>query len=507
MSHFREALRLDPGYAAGHHSLAWTLRDMGQLDEAIDEYGRALRIAPTSSVIHNNFGVTLRDKGRLDEAIQQFRESIRIDPAWPVPHFNLGSTLQAGGRRDEAIDEYGQALRLDADDVGAHVNLGSALYAKGGVEEAIDHFRQALRLDPNLAPAHVNLGSALYTTGRVEEAIDHFRQALRLNPNSAAARVNLGVSLFAAARHAVLDAAGHAGNPRLGEPERAEKRRQALAWLRADLELQTTMPGGGGSSAQSVAAWQKDPDLAGVRAPAALAKLPDAEREPWQRFWADVAAVVAADPVEQGRAHAARREWARAAAGYARALEHGPTDDGHFWFEYAAVLLLSGDRPGYRAACARLVERCGKQGGPRPYHVARACTLGPESVPDASSPGRLAGDELRRNATQFWSLTELGALAYRSGQLEQSASFFEQSLKADPRPGRAVINWLWLSMAGQRLGYTDEARRRLEEARKWLDRYRDGMPADADEGSDLDLHNWLEAHVLLREAEALLASK
>jgi hypothetical protein len=28
-------------------------------------------------------------------------------------------------------------------------------------------------------------------------------------------------------------------------------------------------------------------------------------------------------------------------------LKHGPTDDGHFWFEYAALLLLSGDRPGY----------------------------------------------------------------------------------------------------------------------------------------------------------------
>jgi hypothetical protein len=39
-------------------------------------------------------------------------------------------------------------------------------------------------------------------------------------------------------------------------------------------------------------------DLVSVRNQASLAKLPDAEREPWQRLWADVAAVVAAEPLE-----------------------------------------------------------------------------------------------------------------------------------------------------------------------------------------------------------------
>jgi hypothetical protein len=34
-----------------------------------------------------------------------------------------------------------------------------------------------------------------------------------------------------------------------------------------------------------------------------------------------------------------------------------------------------------------------------------------------------------------------------------------------------------------------------------------GMPARADEALGLDLHNWLEAHVLRREAEALLSPR
>jgi eukaryotic-like serine/threonine-protein kinase len=184
-------------------------------------------------------------------------------------------------------------------------------------------------------------------------------------------------------------------------------------------------------------------------------------------------------------------------------LKHGPTDDGHFWFEYAALLLLSGDRPGYVKACAHLVDRCGKDKGPRSYHVARACTLAPDAVADMSLPGRLAEKELR-GSREFWSLTEQGALAYRAGRFQEAVPLFEQSLKADATPGRAVLNWLWLALANQRLGKAEEARRWLGKAQAWLDQYGDGMPARAEAEVGLDLHNWLEAHVLRREAEALI---
>jgi hypothetical protein len=39
----------------------------------------------------------------------------------------------------------------------------------------------------------------------------------------------------------------------------------------------------------TLAHWQQDPDLAGLRAKDALAKLPRAETRAWQKLWADVA--------------------------------------------------------------------------------------------------------------------------------------------------------------------------------------------------------------------------
>jgi tetratricopeptide (TPR) repeat protein len=499
---FQQALRIEPQSALAHANLAFALHSSGRLDEAIDHYRQSLRLEPYNATDHVNLGFALQSSGRLDEAISLFREALRIDPKRIGPHIHLGAALQVKGRKQEAIDHYRQALQLDPKEASDHVNLGGALTRMGRVDEAIVHYQQALRIDPRLASAHIHLGIALQLKGRLDEAIGPFQQALRLDPSDVSVRNNFSLCLYAAACAATRVAAGQGpGDARPVESARADKRRQALDWLRADLALKANPFPAGMAVGQPLTSWQKDPALTGVRDPAELAKLPDAEREQWQRLWADVAAQRAADPLEC----ATRREWARAAAGYARALERGPTGDGHFCFEHAAMLLLSGDRPGYAKACAHMTEKCGKYGGPRAYHVARACTMAPDSVEEATLPACLAEKELQAAARQFWSLTEQGALAYRAGRFQEAVALFEQSLKVNSKPGAAVLNWLWLALANQRLGKAGEARHWLGKAQAWLDQYRHGMPARAEEELGLHYHNWLEAHVLRREAEALLS--
>jgi hypothetical protein len=79
--------------------------------------------------------------------------------------------------------------------------------------------------------------------------------------------------------------------------ERARLRQQALDWLRADLalwgkELETNTPQARADVQRALRHWRQNADLAGVRDPAALAKLPEAGRADWRRLWADVAALV-----------------------------------------------------------------------------------------------------------------------------------------------------------------------------------------------------------------------
>jgi hypothetical protein len=95
-------------------------------------------------------------------------------------------------------------------------------------------------------------------------------------------------------------------------------------------------------------------------------------------------------------------------------------------------------------------------------------------------------------------------LHVRAGRFQEATPLLELSLRADGRPARAVLNWLWLALTHQRIGKAEEARRWLGKAQAWLDQYGDGMPARAEAEVGLHLHNWLEAHVLRREAEALI---
>jgi hypothetical protein len=64
---------------------------------------------------------------------------------------------------------------------------------------------------------------------------------------------------------------------------------------------------------------------------------------------------------------------------------------------------------------------------------------------------------------------------------------------------------MWLALTYHKLKQPEEARREFEQAEKWLAKYPDGLPPDAEvKRLGLHLHNWLEVHVLRLEVAPLL---
>jgi serine/threonine-protein kinase len=99
---------------------------------------------------------------------------------------------------------------------------------------------------------------------------------------------------YPAARCAALAGCGlGADGAPLSAAERTHWRKQARDWLRADLAMWTNMLDSNFQRAQVLAnrqltRWQTDPDLAGLREPAALDKLPADERAEWLTLWKEV---------------------------------------------------------------------------------------------------------------------------------------------------------------------------------------------------------------------------
>jgi hypothetical protein len=130
-----------------------------------------------------------------------------------------------------------------------------------------------------------------------------YASAARFYAEAFAEQAELASNLQAGHRYDAACAAALAGTGEgkdadgLDESDRAALRYSALCWLQDDLGALASLLA---SSAQGAAQvqrklrhWQKGADLAAVRDPAALRKLPESEQVAWRNLWAEVDSLLA----------------------------------------------------------------------------------------------------------------------------------------------------------------------------------------------------------------------
>jgi tetratricopeptide (TPR) repeat protein len=331
IAEYREAIRIKQDYAEAHLSLGFALKRKGQVDDAIAAYRAAIRVKQDYAQAHANLGVALASKGRLDEAIVEYREAIRIQQERPEFHYNLGLALYAAGVVDEAIGEYREAIRLRKDYAEAYCNLGSALLQQGEIRAAVDAMRRGhelgsrrpgwphpsarwlarcerfAELESRLPALLEGKATPSGPEGRIEVgelcALKRLnRAAVRFYEEAFTERPALADDLAARRRYTAACAAALAGcgqghdAGQLSDEERARLRGRALEWLRADLEAWRRQLDSNPEKSESATRvtkalqnWLVAPGLAGVRGSDGLARLPEAEQQPWQTLWHVVA--------------------------------------------------------------------------------------------------------------------------------------------------------------------------------------------------------------------------
>jgi tetratricopeptide (TPR) repeat protein len=326
---YRTAAELDPKDAKVHYNLGRALLANKDVNEAIAELRQAIKLRPNYAKAHHNLGLALRDKGQLDEAIQEYYTAIEIDPEEARTHYNLGRALAAKKDWGEAIAEYRKALAIDTQHAYSHGALGVALLQQGRFAEAGVETRQSLGLlpqgDPMRQVASRQLKQCEYLAGLDEKLSPvlggnaepagaaeclALAQLCQVFKRRHAAAATFYAAAFAAdprlttdlrqpnrqnaACSAALAAAGQGEDARsLPDKVRLRLRRQALAWLRDDLAAcrklaQSQEPAGKQAAREKLRQWKEVADLASVRDPESLAKLPDDERQDWRRLWDDV---------------------------------------------------------------------------------------------------------------------------------------------------------------------------------------------------------------------------
>jgi tetratricopeptide (TPR) repeat protein len=207
LTHYEEALRINPGYpdarleADVNFDAGKVLEQLGRRPEAIAHYEQALLLEPNFADAHEALGVALGLSGRLPEGIAHLERAVQIDPARADSHRNLGDALRMAGRLAEALSQYEEAVRRAPDSVQSHCNLGNALREADRLPEAIAQYELAVQLDPSQPSVRNDLGIVELLAGDTQGAITQFEEALRLDPKLAQVHLNLAAALSGVGRN------------------------------------------------------------------------------------------------------------------------------------------------------------------------------------------------------------------------------------------------------------------------------------------------------------------
>lgn len=167
-----------------------------QAELGVQRMRYALKLAPLNLLALTTLASTLSDLGEPEQALALFQQAHQLDPGnWQIS-LNLVRVLLQLMLADQAIRICRQILVERPELALVHHELGLAWLAKQQFDEAESCFQTALALQPDFADARNNLGVALKNLKRYDEALSCYRQALQLRPDFAKALFNLATIYF-----------------------------------------------------------------------------------------------------------------------------------------------------------------------------------------------------------------------------------------------------------------------------------------------------------------------
>ncbi len=209
---------------------------------------------------------------------------------------------------------------------------------------------------------------------------------------------------------------------------------------------------------------------------------------------------------ERALAAARQGQWRTATADFTRLVEISPADAdaGH---ALAALLVHTGDLAGYYHHRAVLLQRFGDTQDPvQGQALIRDCLLLPDTNSNTGYFARMSENLLTTHGDHWasnWFQLTAGLTEFRGGQFAIAAQRLERTAREEKIPEREVQILLLLAMNQYRLNQISTARSTLAKAiaivETKLPRIEDGLLG-------LDWVEWVQAHVLMREARIMVES-
>jgi tetratricopeptide (TPR) repeat protein len=290
----RRAIALNGRDAKAHHVLGKALLKnvaLGKLpvknsalEDAVAALSEAAKLDGFNAEVHFDLASALTLTGKHDAAVQAFEAAIERKPQYAQAYYALSNVRLNQGKFHEALKAAQSADKL----------RGGKPSFPLPTEQLVKEAEYCLKLDQELAKGKL--------PANARERCDYARvasfkglhvDAARLYEQAFAEQPELGGNLGKKYRYYAAGAAAlvgsEPGDANLPEAERSRWRKQALIWLRADLDEWTKLLRKSPDLVrQRMHQWRRNQDLKGLRDAEALARLPEEEQRPWKQLWTDV---------------------------------------------------------------------------------------------------------------------------------------------------------------------------------------------------------------------------
>jgi protein O-mannosyl-transferase len=166
-------------------------------------YTSAIESNSNNAAALNSRGVELSQIGNLQNAIDDFLKAIHIASNYSSPYYNIAGVYDAQGDELKAEYYYSQALKYDTLSLNsnnltenAYVNLSNIKIKLKKFNEDILLLKKGIINFPTNSDLFNNLGFIYYSTAKYDSAVFAFSKAIEFKPNTASYYTNRGLSKF-----------------------------------------------------------------------------------------------------------------------------------------------------------------------------------------------------------------------------------------------------------------------------------------------------------------------
>jgi len=162
-------------YTGAEECYRWAIKSMSNSTRGLEALASVLvKIGNSDGAkkCYYNLASNYSKRGQLNRALEYYGKAIELDPKYAKALAGYGATCLKVGEMDRARRYLEESVRVDKTLKASLANLGLVYYLTGNFEDAVKSNRRALKLDPAYKPALLNMHQIHMARGERDKAVE-----------------------------------------------------------------------------------------------------------------------------------------------------------------------------------------------------------------------------------------------------------------------------------------------------------------------------------------------